>query len=653
MANSATRIGFIQFLFFGGLTAVVVRAVQLQIVEGGKWSRLAETTRTVTEELEPRRGTIYDRSGAQLAVSQEYYHVGIATWEVPPSQRDRVARLVIGELDLPAREVREKFRRARPRKDYIYRWAPASAGQVEELRKVRGVHLEPVYRRAYPSGGLARDLLGELDDSAGGRSGLERALDTLLRGIPGRATYLRDRGGRKYLSPDRLIRSPTPGHDVLLTLDAELQSIAEAGLERTLDEQDAAAGDVVLVEPASGEVLALASRVRRPDGARRAGAWVPVEPGSTIKPFAAAALLQLGRAKASDSVWGELGEWPLPKRSRPIRDDHPQKGFVSLARAIEVSSNVGAAKFTLRLKPEEHYDILRDFGFGAPTALELPYESPGILKRPDTWQPDNTQPSMATGYELEVTPLQLAAAYSALANDGLLPALTLMREIRDPTGQVIYRHEPRPVRRVVTPEVAAEVRGFLELAAGTAGTGSRAQLDRYQVLGKTGTARNVIGGRYANSYTSSFAGLFPSDHPQLVAVVRIVDPRRGEYYGGLVAAPLMRQMLQNALAARRSALDRTRFAERAELPDAPRMETQDQPVAPIRVSIPLVADRRAPVGMAEVPDVSGVNMRAAALALHRRGFRVRLDGSGSVKGTLPEAGDSAKVGTVVVVRGSR
>ena len=576
--------------------------------------------------------------------------MGVATWEVPSRQRDRVARLLVRELDFSPAEVRANFRRARPRDDYLYRYTPASASDVEELRDIKGVHLERVYRRAHPSGGVALGILGNIvPDSARGQTGLERALDSLLKGVPGAATFLRDRSGREYESPDRLIRLPVPGHDVLLTIDGELQGIAEAGLAETLNEQDASAGDVVLLDPRSGEVLAMATEVRRPSGARKAGAWIPAEPGSTIKPFAAAALLQLKRARATDSVYAENGEWHLPKRSRPIKDTHPRPGFLTLAKAIEVSSNVGAAKFTLKLSPEEHYDILRDFGFGTPTGIEVPGESPGILKKPHRWQEDNTQPSMAQGYEIEVTPLQMAAAYAALAHDGLLPSVTLIREIRDPAGQVVYRHDPQPVRRVVTSEVAAEVRGFLSLAAGEGGTGSRAQLDRYKVIGKTGTARNVVGRSYANSYTASFAGVFPADDPLLVAVVRIVEPEGRGYYGGEVAAPLMRRMLQDALAARRGAIDRSRFAER--VAQTPGGEKQDvRPASPVQIAVPGRVRASPAPALLEVPDVSGVSIRQAALALHRRGFRVQVEGTGSVQTTTPAPGDSARAGSVVTLK---
>ena len=654
MANPATRIGLLQAVLVAGVLAVTGRSFQLQVLQGDKWAAEAERTRTAVRPLPPRRGTLYDRQGLQLAVTQEQYRVGVAAWEVPRRLRDSVATLLVRTLRLPAPEVRAAFRRAaRVDSGYIHREHPATASEVEQLRRIRGTHLTRLLLRTYPSGPLAREIIGALDQESGrGRTGLERSLDSLLSGVPGEAGFLRDRRGELFESPDRHIRDPVPGHDVYLTLDADLQGIAETELVETVEAQDADAGDVVLVDPRSGEILALASVVRRPAGARRAGAWIPAEPGSTIKPFAAAGLLSLGLAAPDDSVYAENGEWDLEGRYRPIRDTHRYPGFLTLAQAIQVSSNIATTKFTMRLTPAEHHDVLRDFGFGSPTGLEVPYESPGRLRLPSAWDaPALSQASIAQGYELEVTPLQLAAAYAALANDGLLPALTLIHEIRDPEGNVVYRNTPRPVRRVVTSEVAAQVRRFLRDAAAAGGTGSRAQLVNFPVIGKTGTARLVEDRVYApGAYTASFAGIFPESDPQLVVVVRIVNPRSGDYYGGLVAAPVTRTILQEALAARRTALDRARLAQGQAEPAA-----QPAPASPpadartlVRMPLPGEDGRERPFAI--VPDVRGLSTRDAALRLHRRGFRVALDGSGTVRATVPAPGDSAHVGDVVRLR---
>ncbi len=651
MANTSTRIGALQFILLVGLVLIIGRAAQVQVIQGREWATVAEATRTTTRALPARRGALYDRHGLPLAVSQEYYRVGVTPREVRARDVDTLTHRLVTDLGFSPSEVRSAF--AAVERDgpaaYLYRHRPASASQVEGIRRFRGVHLQRVFLRNHPSGGLAGDLLGTLvADSGRGRSGLELSLDSLLQGTPGEAGFLRAPNGTLYESPDRRIRDPVPGYDVFLTLDAELQGIAEAALAETLVREDADAGDVVLLEPLSGEVLAMATVVRRAQGARRAGGWIPAEPGSTIKLLAAGGLLRLGRANATDSVHGENGEWELRQRRRPIRDIHPIDGYMTLAHAIQVSSNIGATKFTMRMTPEEHFEVLRDFGLGTMTGVEIPYESAGLLKFPHRWNPDNTQPSMAQGYELEVTPLQLAAAYAAIANDGWLPALTLIKEIRDAEGNTHYLHEPEAIRRVVSARVASQLKFFLREAAADSGTGGAAQLDTYGVLGKTGTARNVVDGVYApGNYTASFAGIFPADDPQLVVVVRIVNPQGGEYYGGLIAAPMTRRMLQDALATRQSTLDRSRLSFRTA--KAPPPASLDR-ASGSRTVIELSATPEEPERSEEVavPDVMGLSVREAAFRLHQSGLRVSVAGNGSVvTGLTPGTGSMVRSGTRV------
>ena len=256
---------------------------------------------------------------------------------------------------------------------------------------------------------------------------------------------------------------------------------------------------------------------------------------------------------------------------------------------------------------------------------------------------------LAMGYEFAVTPVQLAAAYAAIANDGVLLAPTLVREVRDPDGKVLYRHRPEPVRRVVTSEVASELREFLREAAGAEGTGGRAQLANYSVLGKTGTAVRFVDGRYVpGQYTASFAAIFPADHPQLVVIVKIDNPR-GSYYGGLTAAPVTRTMLQQALASRRVAIDRGRLAanDGAAVPVRRPPEAAVGP-APVVITLPYRPPAR-DTSPRPVPDVTGRSIREAALALHRRGFRVKLRGLGRIVRTVPAAGDLAAPGASVLV----
>jgi cell division protein FtsI (penicillin-binding protein 3) len=651
MAKARARIAVVQFGFTLGVAAIVARAAQLQLIQGDRWAEQAERQRTERVVLPARRGALYDRNGVPLAVSQEFYHIGIAPNELanPRSTGQLLSRQLGISWPTLQRDLRSKR--------WIYYHGPFTATQVQRIRRLDGIHLTRDFQRFYPSRTLARPIIGGLSpDGPAGAAGLELSLDSILTGQPGEAVLLKDRAGRRYDSPARMIRGPVPGNDVILTIDAELQEIAERGLEEALRTMKAAGGDVVFLDPTNGQLLALASHQsgNRSAGVPRASTFTdPFEPGSTAKLFTAAALLMHRRVDSNDAVFAEGGSWRMPitssGRIRVISDAHKTTGNLTLARTIQVSSNVGMAKFSSRLSPEEQFEMLRDFGFGTLTGAEFPSESRGRLARPDRWQLKYTRASMAMGYEFGVTPVQLAAAYGAIANDGLLLTPTLVREIRSPSGDVLYRHEPEPVRRVVTPEIAAQLREFLKGAVGEGGTGEEAQLVNYSLLGKTGTAVRFEGGRYIRGeYTASFAALFPADRPQLVVIVKIDNPQ-GDYYGGLTAAPVTRTMLQQALALRRVAIDRSRLTghdngSRGE-PD-PAASPVSMP--PIILSWPYDA-AAVKVQSLPVPEVAGQSAREAALALHRRGFRVNLRGLGRVSRTAPPGGEPALPGTAVTV----
>src|SRR5437773_5104005 len=629
MARPAVRIQVVEFGVLVGLALLVGRAVQVQILHGRRWAEEAQAQRTERIVLQARRGTLYDRHGTPLAVTQETYHVGIA----PNELRDPTAdgALISRRLGLTVRAWQLALRRR-----YAYFAGPYSALEVQPLRSVRGVHLEPVLNRFYPDPAVARATIGRLGDDGLGASGLERTLDSLLAGRAGAAVVLKDRAGREYESPARVIAPPVPGLDVVLTLDAELQEIAQRALDDALRRMDADGGDVVMLDPGTGEVLALATRQR--DGGARPSAFTDTfEPGSLAKIFAAAALLSLSRVSPTARVSGAGGKWRV--LGRTITDDDPQP-TLTLADAIRVSSNIAIAKFAARLTPAEQYAMLRDFGFGAYTGIEFPAEATGRLRPPSEW----TRPSaasLAMGYELSVTPIQIAVAYGALANDGLLLQPTLIREVRSAGGPgVRYRHRPEPVRRVVSREVAAALRNLLRGVV-ERGTGTEAALTNFPVAAKTGTARRVVNGRYAaGEYTSSFAALFPADQPQLVLVVKIDNPHRGSYFAAQTAAPVTRSMLEQALAARTVALDRARLSTAAPRAAAAPVD-DDGGLVPYVVPWPYQPDSAGVGPRRAVPDVAGFGMREAVRTLHRRGFRVALRGWGVAEHTWPAAGGAA------------
>ncbi len=418
------------------------------------------------------------------------------------------------------------------------------------------------------------------------------------------------------------------------------------------------AGDIVVLDPRTGELLAVASRQSGVDRAASSPTAFtsPFEPGSTAKLFTAAALLRLDKVDSTDRVSGENGHYMMPLSRggvREINDAHKSEGSLTLADAIKVSSNIAMAKFSQRLTPVEQFEALRDFGFGSPTGVEFPSESRGQLKSPERWIPDYARASMAMGYEIGVTALQLAVAYAAIANDGVLVTPTLVREVRDPAGQLLYQHQPEPVRRVIPSAIAAKLQAYLRsVVEEGGGTGDEARLANYELAGKTGTARRFVGKQY-KGYRASFAAFFPAKDPQLVVVVTIDNPTKGSYYGGQTAAPVTKRMLEQALASRFIAIDRARLggttaAVAAQLPaPAPRV---DAVASVTRVAWPYrKPDTTAAKGMATVPDVSGRGVRAAVLAVHKQGFHANVKGTGRAVRTDPAAGASAGTGTVVTI----
>jgi cell division protein FtsI (penicillin-binding protein 3) len=648
-----SRITLVGAAFVLAAIAIVVRAVDVQLVHGDSWRRRAAEQQTVRVELPAQRGAIYDRNGVAIALSQVTYGVGVAPKEV--SDATRAAELLAKALG----KRRDEIARVLASDRVWVEWpGPYDWNAVAPLKSVRGVYLEQRLQRFYPRPDLAAGLIGRTDQTGHGASGLERALDSTLAGRPGSAVMLRDRAGHTYPSPSRPAVEPQSGEDVYLTVDAELEEIAERALATAVATTRASGGDVVILQPATGEILALASIRQNP--AEGSGLGDAFEPGSTAKIFTAAALLRAGKATAADTIFGENGHYVL--NGRAIDDVHPNREL-TLADVIRVSSNIGIAKFSTRLTPAEQFEALRDFGFGTPTGIELAGESPGRLRNPRFWTVESPA-SLAMGYEAAVTPLQLAAAYGALANGGVLLEPTIVREIRDADGTVRSVERARPVRRAVSASIASQLTHMLQGVV-EEGTGRSAALGTYSLAGKTGTPRRTVNGRYlAGHYTPNFVGLFPAQDPQLVLVVKLDDPQ-GDYLSGATAAPVVRSILEAALATPGVTVDRGRLAEVAKQrrpvaqPGLPGGEDgaaangraeEAAPVSDVVVAWPPSAAPRDSTSPRTVPDVAGLTLRAAARVLHQHGFEVRVEGWGKVAGTSPAAGSAAPAGSTVTVR---
>lgn len=616
------------------------RAFQLGALEGESWRARALNQQGDTLNLEAPRGTIYDRDGIPLAASQEVFSVAIAPREI--EDRDGVMSLLVKHLEATRSEAR---RYTDDRRSWVVLPGRYDLAVREALDGISGVHFESVLRRFYPNGDVARELLGPVRLDGVAQGGLELEFDSILRGSAGRAVVRRDSRGRAL--PGAMLRAiePEPGRDIYLTIDYDLQEIAEAALADAIERNHARGGELVMADPQTGEILAAVSRGREDRARNWRGVTEPYEPGSTIKPFTVAGLLALGRATLADSVFGEEGEY---ERLR-LTDSHPH-GWLTLADALRESSNIAVAKMAERLEPGEQYVTLRNFGFGSPTGVAYPSESGGRLPRTTMWS--STSPSrLAIGYEVSVTPLQMALAYGALANGGKLFEPLLVREVRSRDGRVEQTFEPRVVRRVIPEQVASAIRDVLVNAVED-GTGRAAALGPFAVAGKTGTARIAENGRYrAGAYTASFAGFFPADRPQLVFIVKLDEPR-GEYYGGLAAAPVTRATLEAALATRNTPIDRTAMARTAATSAATapphRVGSASRAVVRLTADAPEQGGAGAR-GLRVVPDASGLSLRDGVRRLHEAGFRLHLEGHGRVQRTVPAAGEEASAGAVIRV----
>lgn len=621
---------------------VTLRAGQIQLLQSSEWRDIAAGQHQEDQELPAPRGTIRDRDNMPLSVTRERSLVYVAPREVADVEATRT--LLSESLGLSAR------RAATLTTGSGWKAAGSHTPAVRDrLLGVPGVHVLPSFQRYYPHGELARGVLGVvLDDE--GRGGVESVFEEWLAGTPGRQVVARDNVGNPIPGERITIESPRAGGEIVLTLDMDLQEIAQTALLEAIEEHGARGGDVLITNPLTGEILALFSIQDGHVGALSA-VNTPFEPGSTLKPFTVAGLLKHDLASLGDTVDVENGTWEIA--GRRLHDTHTE-GLLTVREALRESSNVGIAKIAQRMPPGIQYENLRDFGFGSLTGVDLPGEAAGTLRRPDAWSAQSPA-SLAIGYEMSVTPLQMAMAYGALANGGLLMRPRLVRELRDADGTVVERFEAEVVRRVIDERIAKSLgRTLVDVVED--GTGTLARLGSFQVAGKSGTARFTSGGGYTSGdYSSSFVGYFPADAPQLVVFVKLDRPR-GEYYGGAVAAPVTRATMEAALAAKSLDLEGLVASARADTPRLPGDLAPLFAALPLEPALPPIeldqgadAASRATARVA-IPDVSGLPARIAVRHLHRFGLRVARVGSGEVATTVPGAGALVLPGDTIRLR---
>ncbi len=618
-------------------TAIEARLVYLQVVRHAELSARAERQQSRTIEAPAKRGELLDRRGRVLAYSVDADTIYAVPTDIEAP--DQAASALCGALaDCTTKDRQALADRIRRGRAFVYvrrQVSPEQARRVAAL-DLAGVGFMKENRRFYPNKHLAAHLLGYVGIDNGGLHGIEAAYDSLIKGRPG--TVLIQTDARRHAF-SRIERPPTTGATLELTIDQNLQHIAERELEAGVVVSGAAGGSVVVMDPSSGEILAIANYPRfnpnayrefAPEMRRNRAIQDLYEPGSTFKIVTAGAALEEKVVKPQDPIDVSAGQ--IRFGARVINDDHPN-GILTFEDVIVKSSNVGAIKVGLRLGPARLGAYVNRFGFGRPTSPDFRGENPGIVWNPSTLT-DSALASVSMGYQVGVTPLQMAAAVSSVANRGeLLEPRVVRAVVRDGTRVPV---PGKVLRRTVSPDTAAELTTMME-AVVERGTGKSAQIPGYTIAGKTGTASKVIGGRYSRSdYNVSFVGFVPSRDPRFTIVVVVDSPRKVAAYGGVVAAPIFRRIADAVL--RHQGVPPSIDAA-PPLFVARREDVREQPTAGPAVLPAIVTLAGTSHGAASLfPDLRGLSARDALRSLARLGLTARLHGAGVVVAQRPDQG---------------
>ncbi|AKU91869.1 penicillin-binding transpeptidase domain-containing protein [Vulgatibacter incomptus] len=648
-----------------GLCVVLGRAIHLQIVQQDKLGTLARDQYIRTVELSPHRGDILDRDGNTLASSVEVESIfvdpGLLARD-PAELRDGVER--VGRAAGLSREKLRALqsRSAQPGSRFVWVRRKSSPAIVAKVRALGlpGVGFVKESRRFYPQKELASQILGFVGADGHGLEGLERSLDDDLRGQGAQVAGLRDARGNALLAEAAVPMEERTGASVTLTIDRTIQYAAEKALSKAVEKANAEAGSAVVLDPSTGEVLAMVSMptfnpnvipgAKGRAAVRNRAVTDAFEPGSTMKVFVLAGALDRKAIRKDQSFDCEKGRWKIGKHV--IHDTHPYPALTP-PDILRVSSNVCSGKVAMALGNERLAQVYRDFGFGTRGGIELPGESPGLM-RPFKGEIGLVTASFGQG-PIMASSLQIASGYAAIANGGTRMKPWIVRSVVDPNGAVIRRGEPEVAGQAISPATAKEIARWLENVV-LDGTAGKAAIDGYRVAGKTGTAQKVDAsiGRYGKGRLASFAGFVPAEDPKLAIVVMIDEPKEGSVYGGQIAAPVFREIAEAALKSRgippslpllAKADEKNKTAAKGAKPEPKKPTPRDDPAEG------WVSEEDAPGDGDQVlvPDVRGLFARAALRKLGDAKLGASLEGSGKVVSQRPPAGSIVERGSQVAI----
>ncbi|HSA60524.1 MAG TPA: penicillin-binding protein [bacterium] len=665
------RIAVVVFLFFLGFTALVYRGLHLHLSRDPKLVRIAQNQYRTKIPEAPPRGNIYDASENELAVSVPSYALAVR----PGKARDKAAlsARLKGILKMPAKDLEEKLS---SEKKYVWIKRYLSPREKDELEAVSkdlaadGVELVKGSKRFYPNREVASQILGAVGIDNEGLSGIELFYDRDLKGSAADSTAYRDAHGRMFETLETLgsalgRESREPNH-LHLTLRKNIQYAAERELNQTCDKYDAKSCTAIVLDPATGAILAMASYPTFNPNAYQSydvGSWRNIavtdsfEPGSTFKPILAAAALEDGAVGPDDRFFCENGNLKVGDH---VIHDHEKYGMLSVRQIIKVSSNIGIYKVGKKLGKKLFAETVEKFGFGRKTGIDYPGEIAGSVRPSKSWQEIDFA-NISFGQGLLTTPLQLASAYAAFANGGVRMKPYVVSRVTDAEGRTIQKNDPEEAARVVGPATARLMLQIMKGVTEEGGTATRAALPGYTVAGKTGTAQKVVNGKYSHDkFVSSFVGVVPADAPRFVVLVMVNEPK-GEIYGGLVAAPVFKEIAWAALtdlgvppetSPGKSESPGVTVAKGEASKKAKTEKKLSAKLANAAEKVLVQAGLVVPAGLADapaalpqsVPDFRGLSKRKVLAILDERKLKCQVLGSGVAESQSPAPGSPARKG---------
>ncbi len=544
-----TRIGALTLALAALFGFAVIRLVMLVAIYGPRLNSLARHEHTGETQLAPVRGPIVDRNGAPLALSAETRSVYARPRRVfessTPAERSKLAAIL---MMLPI-SLESKLNKDAPFVWLQRRISPDKAQAVEALG-IDGIGTIGEYKRFYPESNLAASVVGLAGMDGQGLSGLELQYDKLARGEAVELSFYRDALGHPIFDSPLALKAAEPGAQLELTIDSSIQSLAETELAAEVVQSGAKRGSAIVLDPFTGEVIAMANvsagGADVHDRLHNPAVEDAFEPGSTMKGILGSIALADHAITLDRQFYCENGQFTI---DRHIIHDHSRHGWLNLGGIIEVSSNIGAAKIALTLGSDRYHEGLRAFGIGSRTGIDLPGEAAGMLSKPSGWKEIDLA-NHGFGQGVAVTPIQLAVAYAAIANGGNIVRPYVVKTANDVEGRAILTHTPQVMRRAIAPDIAHQMNLLLRnVVMSDGGTAAKARVDGFIVAGKTGTAQMVNpenGTYYQNRHVSSFVGFLPADDPRLLILVVLYDVGH-EHFGGLIAAPVFSEIAQGAV----------------------------------------------------------------------------------------------------------